>query len=119
MSHSRQNELNGESEKEKVDESKFELAQAQRTLSKSEEDVGAPAMSEEGASPSTGLPFSRARCIALVWTVTGASILNVCCASLVDTDRTRLLIDGPRLDFGCPGFGHHSADYWESSEYTG
>lgn len=81
MSDLRQNVL--DDAKAKDVELEVELAQLQQELSKSEEDVGAAtAMSEESARPN-GLPFSKARCIALVLTVTGASILNVCFHSIL------------------------------------
>lgn len=62
-------------EKESVKEMEVVLCQdsahAQRPLSTNEKDV------ENGAASEGGLPFSKARCITLVLTVTGAAFLNV------------------------------------------
>jgi hypothetical protein len=76
MSDSRHNGL--DNAKKKDIDLEAELAQVQRTLSKSKEDVGAAATKSEESARPNGLPFSKARCTALVLTVTGASILNVC-----------------------------------------
>jgi hypothetical protein len=75
MGFSRQDEPDREKDKEEVGD---EFAQVERTMSKSEEDVSAATATSEGQRTSKVLPFSKARCIALVLTVTGASILNVC-----------------------------------------
>jgi hypothetical protein len=64
-------------EKEKASELVADSNHYGRTQSTSDEETPG-AMSEESAQGS-GLPFSKARCIALVLTVTGASIMNVSC----------------------------------------
>jgi hypothetical protein len=52
-----------------------EMVQAQQPLSIKDEEVATGRKGEE--KKGNGLPFSKARCIALVATVTGAAFLNV------------------------------------------
>lgn len=54
-----------------------EAYQAERRLSRSDGENGV-AIPEEDAVGGEELPFSKARCIGLIVTVSGASILNAC-----------------------------------------
>lgn len=49
-------------------------------------------LSESGEEDAPALPFSKARCIALVATVTGASFLNVYFISMIRTSKNRQLM---------------------------
>lgn len=66
-------------EKESVLEVEAEVVQAQQPLSaKDEENISSGAVPAGDAEGGSNLPFSKARCIALVLTVTCAAFLNVC-----------------------------------------
>lgn len=60
------------------------------------------------------LPFSKARLVALVITLTGAAFLNV--RLTLKTSRSYMLIRG--LDTGCSSRRYHSSEYWESPQYS-
>lgn len=105
--------------KESMLEIEAEAVQAQQPLSaKDEENVAASA---EGS----GLPFSKARCIALVLTVTTASFLNVCAHTQFLNSNTNLCktLGVQASVIILPTIGHHlnipdSRQQWIVSAYN-
>lgn len=78
----RDGHLGREGKKEGGDmfEKEVEVVQAQQPLSVQDMEIGAREGGNDGGDGednASGLPFSKARCIALVATVTGAAFLNV------------------------------------------
>jgi hypothetical protein len=84
----RDGRVEGEKNKEKesdeisASEEEVEVVQAQQPLSVNDLEMGKEKLDDAGAEGGSvgnvdGLPFSKARCIALVATVTGAAFLNV------------------------------------------
>lgn len=84
-------------------------------------------LTAEDDGDKTGLPFSKARCIALVATVTGASFLNVslCTMSLYNAVpycfwwNACLTMKTTLIDPHRPGRGHYPADHWRRSRDPG
>lgn len=83
-------------------EEEAEIVQAQQPLG--ENDL-------ENAPPRNELPFSKARCIALVVTVTGAAFLNVRWIS----SRLALLTE---IDARGTERRHYSADHWPRARHS-
>ncbi len=72
---------------------------------------------EEVQDAKPGLPFSKARCIALVATVTGASFLNVC-RIIPQNEMNNLLLTvfRPSQPSQSSSFYHRSAMTWTSQK---
>ena len=95
--------------------------QPQRPLSPTKDNVDVENAEDVVADPRGGLPFSKARCIALVLTVTGASFLNVgnLCAAVSTRDPADCNINMILLDFGCSSGRHHPSYHRECAKYSG
>ncbi|ORY04147.1 drug resistance protein [Clohesyomyces aquaticus] len=109
--------LNGyetEKEKDSILELETEPVQTQRPPDTKDEEDGGVANGDGEGSRTSGLPFSKARCIALVLTVTGAAFLNtlgvqaaviilptIGAALDIPDSRQQWIVSAYSLTFGC------------------
>jgi len=95
--------------------------QLQRPLSPTKDNVDVENAEDVVADPRGGLPFSKARCIALVLTVTGASFLNVgnLCATVCTQNLANCDINMILQDFGRSSGRHHPSYHRECAKYSG
>jgi hypothetical protein len=84
-----------------------EIVQAQQPLSEKEQDEENAAIGAISDGEESKLPFSKARCIALVVTVTCAAFINVKLLLRICLCSKMLI----KVDFGHSSFRYHSAHY--------
>ncbi|KAF2744692.1 MFS general substrate transporter [Sporormia fimetaria CBS 119925] len=112
MSNVEARSLQEKESKEKDAELEAERAELQRRGSKTDEEDGD--VTPDESNPDKSLPFSKARCIALVLTVTGASIINtlgvqasviilptIGRALSIPDSRQQWILSAYNLTFGC------------------
>ena len=95
--------------------------QLQRPLSPTKDNVDVENAEGVVTGPGGGLPFSKARCIALVLTVTGASFLNVgdLCATVSTHNSANCNINLILSDLGRSSGRHHPSYHRECAKYSG
>ena len=101
-------------EKEYMSEKEDAHAQAPRPLSARKSDVDIEDVENGPASERSELPFSKARCITLVATVTGAAFLNVRILQYLTNDSVAKVSFAKtiHLDIGRSSRCHHSSHDW-------
>jgi hypothetical protein len=100
-------------EKEYTSEKEDAYAQAPRSLSARKSDVDIEDVENGPASERSELPFSKARCITLVATVTGAAFLNVRISQCPTNCSARVSFAKIiHSDIGSSSRCHHSSYDW-------